>query len=144
MYRIGEFAKLGGVSIKTLRYYDQIGLLRPAKVDSRTQYRCYLPEQLQELATILALKQLGASLEDVKSLNKRGESYGKRHALLSRLKENTELSIAAARRTLLWVEGALHELQECEREVAVVLKERSSLRVASIRAEARSYDEIVE
>jgi hypothetical protein len=39
-YRIGEFARLAGVPIKTLRYYDAIGLLSPAAVDSRTQYRC--------------------------------------------------------------------------------------------------------
>jgi DNA-binding transcriptional MerR regulator len=41
-YRIGEFAELGGVSAKTLRFYDEIDLLRPAFVDPRTRYRLYL------------------------------------------------------------------------------------------------------
>ena len=65
-YRIGEFARLGGVSIKTLRYYDAIGLLRPAAIDARTQYRRYASRQLQELAKILELKNLGASLGDIR------------------------------------------------------------------------------
>jgi DNA-binding transcriptional MerR regulator len=54
-YRIGEFADLSGVPAKTLRFYDEIGLLRPAAVDPRTRYRLYLPQQLEELASILAL-----------------------------------------------------------------------------------------
>jgi DNA-binding transcriptional MerR regulator len=48
-YQIGEFAELGGVSAKTLRFYDEIGVLRPASVDSRTGYRHYLPQQLEDL-----------------------------------------------------------------------------------------------
>ena len=67
-YRIGEFSNLSGVSAKTLRFYDEIGLLRPASVDSRTGYRHYLPQQLEQLASILALKNLGVSLADVRNL----------------------------------------------------------------------------
>ncbi len=76
-YRIGEFAYLGGVSAKTLRFYDEIGLLRPASVDARTGYRQYRPEQLEELASIVALKSLGLPLADVRSqLNGAGISEG--------------------------------------------------------------------
>ena len=53
-YRIGEFSNLSGVSTKTLRFYHEIGLLRPASVDSRTGYRHYRPEQLEEVASIVA------------------------------------------------------------------------------------------
>ena len=60
-YRIGEFARLSGTSIKTLRFYDQVGLLQPAAVDPRTRYRLYVPGQLRDLAAILALKDLGGS-----------------------------------------------------------------------------------
>ena len=59
-YRIGEFAYLGGVSAKTLRFYDEIGLLRPASVDARTGYRQYRPEQLEEL-----LKRYDGNVADV-------------------------------------------------------------------------------
>ena len=67
-YQIGEFAELGGVSAKTLRFYDEIRILRPASVDPRTGYRRYLPQQLEDLASILALKNLGVSLAQVREL----------------------------------------------------------------------------
>ena len=46
MFNIGEFARLGGVSVRALRHYDEIGLLRPAKVDPLTGYRGYSAAQL--------------------------------------------------------------------------------------------------
>jgi DNA-binding transcriptional MerR regulator/effector-binding domain-containing protein len=62
MFSIGEFARLGAVSVRTLRHYDEIGLLQPAKVDSGTGYRSYSASQLGELNRIIALKDLGFSL----------------------------------------------------------------------------------
>ena len=56
--KIGDFAKLGRVSIKTLRYYDTFGLLRPDQIQWRTGYRSYSPDQLPRLNRILALKDL--------------------------------------------------------------------------------------
>ncbi|MFN2147868.1 MAG: MerR family DNA-binding transcriptional regulator, partial [Anaerolineales bacterium] len=53
MIRIGDFSRLSRVSIKTLRYYDEVGLLKPAHVDSSTGYRYYLYEQLPRLNRIL-------------------------------------------------------------------------------------------
>jgi DNA-binding transcriptional MerR regulator/effector-binding domain-containing protein len=62
MFSIGEFARLGTVSVRTLRHYDEIGLLRPAKVDPDTGYRAYTADQLGQLNRIIALKDLGLSL----------------------------------------------------------------------------------
>jgi DNA-binding transcriptional MerR regulator/effector-binding domain-containing protein len=62
MFSIGEFARLGTVSVRTLRHYDEIGLLQPAKVDPETGYRSYAPSQLGQLNRIIALKDLGFSL----------------------------------------------------------------------------------
>jgi DNA-binding transcriptional MerR regulator/effector-binding domain-containing protein len=62
MFSIGEFARLGGVSVRTLRHYDEIGLLRPATVDPDTGYRGYAAGQLGLLNRIVALKDLGLSL----------------------------------------------------------------------------------
>jgi DNA-binding transcriptional MerR regulator len=64
-YHIGEFAELCGVSAKTLRFYDEVGVLRPASVDPRTGYRRYLPQQLEQMASIIALKNLGVTLAQV-------------------------------------------------------------------------------
>ena len=68
MFRIGEFSKLSQVPVKTLRYYDEIGLLRPAKVDDFTGYRYYSADQLPRLNRILALKDLDLSLAQIGEL----------------------------------------------------------------------------
>lgn len=65
-YTIGEVAKLTNVSIQTLRYYDQINLLKPHYVDSATNYRYYTDTQLYYLDLIKSLKYIGTSLEDIK------------------------------------------------------------------------------
>jgi DNA-binding transcriptional MerR regulator len=61
MFSIGEFARLGCVSVRTLRHYDEIGLLAPATVDPDTGYRGYTAAQLGQLNRIFALKELGLS-----------------------------------------------------------------------------------
>lgn len=66
--KIGDFSRLTFVSVKTLRYYDELGLLRPVRVDEFTGYRYYSADQLPRLNRILALKDLGLSLEEVKKL----------------------------------------------------------------------------
>jgi DNA-binding transcriptional MerR regulator len=68
MFTIGEFARLGGVSVRTLRHYDDIGLLRPATVDPDTGYRGYSAEQLGRLNRVMALKELGLSLTQARRL----------------------------------------------------------------------------
>ena len=65
MIRIGDFSKLSRVSVKTLRFYDEMGLLRPVEVDRFTGYRYYEFDQLPRLHRILALKDLGFSLEEI-------------------------------------------------------------------------------
>src|SRR5215471_20138439 len=63
--RIGDFSKLSQVSIKTLRYYDEMGLFKPIDVDRFTGYRYYSVSQLPRLNRILALRDLGLSLEQI-------------------------------------------------------------------------------
>ncbi|MBW4696406.1 MAG: MerR family transcriptional regulator [Aphanocapsa lilacina HA4352-LM1] len=62
MLQIGQFARLGRVSVKTLRHYDEIGLLRPSHIDRQSGYRFYAAAQLVTLARILQLKELGLPL----------------------------------------------------------------------------------
>lgn len=68
MIRIGEFSRLARVPVPTLRFYDQMGLLRPVEVDRFTGYRYYSHEQLARLHRILALKGLGFELEQIANL----------------------------------------------------------------------------
>ena len=66
MYKIGDFSKLTGASIRTLRYYDEIDLFKPDEVDLFTGYRYYSEKKLQEFQIISELKNVGFTLEEIK------------------------------------------------------------------------------
>ena len=65
MYQIGLFSRIAKTTIKTLRYYDKIGLLKPSQVNGENNYRYYTTEQLYELQKIMALKQMGFSIGEI-------------------------------------------------------------------------------
>jgi DNA-binding transcriptional MerR regulator len=141
-YRIGEFAKLGGATIKALRHYDAIGVLCPAHIDARTRYRFYAPMQLRELAAIHALQEMGASLEEIRTALAGGPPYLARRRLLERMRRRAHHSLAATRLSLEWIERELEGMDEDAAEVAVVLRRRAGVRVASIRASLDDYEQI--
>ncbi len=68
MLKIGEFARIAQVSIKTLRHYDKIGLLMPAMTDPENGYRLYKIDQLADMMRIMALKDCGFALDEIESL----------------------------------------------------------------------------
>ena len=68
MYQIGEFSKICQVSVKTLRYYDKVGILRPSEVDRFTGYRYYDRAQLEKMLLIQKLKRYGFSLDEIQPL----------------------------------------------------------------------------
>lgn len=68
MLKIGDFSRISQVSIKSLRHYDAIGLFRPCRIDPENGYRYYSVEQLVEVNHILALRDLGFSLEETAQL----------------------------------------------------------------------------
>ena len=67
MYRIGEFSKLTNLSIRTIRYYHDIGLLIPEEVDIFTNYRYYGERNIYEAKLIDELKSVGFTLEEIKN-----------------------------------------------------------------------------
>ena len=68
MLRIGEFSKLSKTTIKTLRYDDEIGLLKPEEIDEFTKFRYYSTSQLFELHKNQSLRQIGLSIAEIKSI----------------------------------------------------------------------------
>lgn len=66
-FSIGQMARMNNVSIKTLRYYDEIGLFKPIEVDAGTGYRYYALEQFKELDIILYMKMMGVPLKEIKN-----------------------------------------------------------------------------
>ena len=68
LLRIGEIAGFFNVSVKALRIYEKMGIIKPAKIDPKTKYRYYTAEQAQQLNALLDLKEIGFSLAEIKKL----------------------------------------------------------------------------
>ena len=69
-YKTGEFAKKASISIRTVRYYDKKGLLKPSLIDTNG-YRLYTDKDFEKLQKILSLKYLGFSLDDIFAMTAR-------------------------------------------------------------------------
>ena len=69
MIRIGEFASIFDASIKTVRLYEEKGLLKPTYIDNYTGYRNFDDNNIKEMTKILILKDLGLSLKDINNFN---------------------------------------------------------------------------
>src|SRR5260221_4653105 len=94
MMRIGDFSKLSRVSIKPLRYYDEMGLLKPISIDGSTGYRSYAASQLPRLNRILALKDLGFSLQQIGQVLNEGVSSEQLHGMLRLKRAELQQQIA--------------------------------------------------
>lgn len=68
MYKIGLFSQITKTTIKTLRYYDKIGLLKPKEIDTFTNYRYYTTDQISDFYEILAYRQAGLSIKQIKEI----------------------------------------------------------------------------
>ena len=106
MFTIGEFARLAGVSVRTLRHYDDIGLLRPVTVDPDTGYRGYSAEQLGRLNRVMALKDLGLSLTQARRLLD-GITLGELRGMLILRRAQLEHELQEHQNQLLGVEARL-------------------------------------
>lgn len=135
MLKVGEFAQLAGVSVRVLRHYDQLGLLRPRYVDQSTGYRYYSPEQLTRLHRILALKDLGLTLEQVAYLLDEAVTAQEIRGILLLKRAELHQRVQEEQARLARVESRLQTLeQETEApECEVVLKSIEPLDVVLMR-----------
>ena len=135
MLKIGEFSKIAQVSVKTLRYYDRMGLLKPAHIDRFNGYRYYSLDQLVRLNRILALKDLDFSLDQIAELLKldlTGE-------VLANMLHNKALElherICSEHARLIRVQNRLKRIQGPDHQIfsPVVLKSAPDLQAVTIR-----------
>jgi DNA-binding transcriptional MerR regulator len=141
MIKIGDFSRLALVSVKALRHYDALGLLKPKHVDPFTGYRYYAVEQLGRLNRILALKDLGLSLEQIAELLRADVSAGEIRGMLRLKQAEAETRIQEAQAQLVRVEARLRQI---EKEgllpmYEVVLKKIPTQQVAAIRRVLPNY-----
>jgi DNA-binding transcriptional MerR regulator len=141
MFAIGEFARHGRVSVRMLRHYDAIGLLEPVHVDAATGYRFYEASQLSRLNRIVALKDLGFTLQQVASIISDDISTAELRGmlLLRRAELEQQITIGAAR--LAEVESRLLAIEsEASEPPAVVVKRIPGTRVAELTGVAAGYE----
>src|SRR5262245_42710668 len=136
MIKIGEFSKLAQVPVATLRYYDQVGLLKPIEVDRFTGYRYYSASQLPQLHRIPALKGLGFSLEQIGAVLDEGLTPEQMRGMLRLRHAQISQQLADAHSQLLAVEVRLQQIEREEQlsTYDVMLKHVEPLLVASVRA----------
>lgn len=106
--KIGEFSKMMQVTVKTLRYYEQKGLLLPYEVDEWTGYRYYSIYQMQRLNIIRGLQQQGFTLEEIKELLEDGEQMPSIDQLIQKIEETEhQLQLLIKRRSQLlkWLDS---------------------------------------
>jgi DNA-binding transcriptional MerR regulator len=135
MIKIGEFSKLVQVPVPTLRYYDQVGLLKPVEVDRFTGYRYYSTSQLPRLHRILALKGLGFSLEQIAAVLAEGLTPEQMRGMLRLRHAQISQQLVDSQSQLVEVEVRLQQIEREEKlsTYDVLLKHVESLLVASIR-----------
>jgi DNA-binding transcriptional MerR regulator len=144
MIKIGDFARLSQVSVVTLRYYDEMDLLKPVRVDAFTGYRFYSADQLPRLNRILALKDLGFSLEQVRLMLADGLTSEQLRGMLTMQRNEVEKRLADEQERLRRIEARLRqiELEDKMPTYDVVVKNTPAMLVASRRVTIPTNDQV--
>ena len=142
MFTIGEFARHGRVSVRMLRHYDAIGLLQPARVDPSTGYRFYQAAQLARLNRVIALKDLGFTLEQVQEILDERIDGAELRGMLRLRQAELRHRIAADSGRLAAVDARLRII-ESEGTMStndIVVKQIPAVRVAELTGRAAGYE----
>jgi len=135
MLKIGDFSKIARVTIRSLRHYDQLNLLKPLYVEADSGYRIYSVDQLPRLNRIIFLKELGFSLNEVKELVDDDISVDKMKSMLHNRKKDLENQILASEENLKAVNERLHKIETESQipEYDIAIKKVDSYTVAAHR-----------
>ncbi len=111
MLKIGEFSRLAQVTVKTLRHYEKLTLIKPAWIDRYTGYRYYALDQLPRLNRILALKDLGFSLEQIGDILRDEVSAAELRGMLKLKHAELQRQVTEVQRRLTRVEARLTQIE---------------------------------
>lgn len=143
-FSIGEISKLHNIPVKTLRYYDEIGLFKPIKVDEKSRYRYYSTEQFEHLNTINYLRELGIPLKEIKA------QFEERDiddflTILKKHQENTVQKINELQQINHRIKNRIKELEQA-RNLEIVgvpyMKQLEERRVLRLKEPIRSTPEL--
>lgn len=146
MFKIGDFSRLGQVSTRMLRHYDKLGLLVPEEIDDWTGYRYYTIQQLPRLHRIIALKEMGLSLQQIADLLDDDDSMSVKQLRSMLLLKRRELAreVQETEQRLAQVEARLAQLDRDDRPPAyeTLIKPVAALPVASLQQRVPHVDEM--
>lgn len=144
MIKIGDFARLCRVSVPTLRHYDEIGLLKAISVDAFTGYRYYSVSQMPRLNRILALKDLGFSLEQIEAVLDGDLSLEQLRGMLKLKHAELEQHLEDEQARLTRINARLRqiELEDTMSDYDVVLKTVAPMWIASRTVTIPTNDQV--
>lgn len=137
LYKIGMFAAMNHVTVKTLRFYEEQGLLTPALIHPENGYRYYTLSQMAVLHQITALKLAGFTLEEIARINSRADE----EAVLLKKKSELLAKISELTRQIAVVDGYLSK-KETHLSAPVLVKTIPETTVAFMRIRLESYDSL--
>ncbi len=143
MFRIGDFSRIARVSCRLLRHYDELGLLKPARVEATTGYRSYSAAQLPRLNRILVLRELGLSLEQIARTLRDDLPAAELRGMLLMRRAEAEQAIEAQSQRLRQIESRVAQI-EAEGRLApddVIVRAEPPRRLLSIRQTVGSFAE---
>ncbi|HKX39066.1 MAG TPA: MerR family transcriptional regulator [Burkholderiales bacterium] len=143
MFRIGDFSRIARVSCRLLRYYDELGLLKPARVEPETGYRYYSAAQLPKLNRILVLRDLGLSLEQIAQALRDDLPAGELRGMLLMRRAEAEQAVEAESQRLRQIESRIAQIEAEGQPMAddVVLRDEPARRLLSLRQKVASFAE---
>lgn len=143
LLKIGEFAQVGNVSIRALRFYHEAGLLEPSHVDPSTNYRSYEPRQLQELQNIRLYKAMQFSLAEIRELLREPPSASERREILRERRALLRRRIRDDLESLVRIDAQLDVGAGARNRMSwrVEVREIRPVWVAAFREKICSYEE---
>lgn len=146
MLLIGEFARAGNVTIRALRFYDEVGLLSPVHVVPGNGYRRYSPAQLTQLNQIQAFKDMGFSLQEIRELLQRRLTPLELRQALEERREALRKRVRDDAGRLERIEARLNSIsaEDPQSHLTIMLRSTPGQSVVSLREKLQNYDQVDE
>jgi DNA-binding transcriptional MerR regulator len=141
VFKIGDFSRIARVSCRLLRYYDEIGLLKPGSIERDSGYRYYSAAQLPRLNRILVLKELGLSLEDIARVLDSNLSAAELRGMLMMRRSDAQRALSEEMERLRHIESRIAQI-DSEGELSVddvIMRNEPSQQLLSIRRLVPSF-----
>jgi DNA-binding transcriptional MerR regulator len=141
VFRIGDFSRIARVSCRLLRYYDELGLLKPAQLERDSGYRYYSASQLPRLNRILVLKELGLSLEDIARVLDTDLTAAELRGMLMVRRSDAQRALTEEMERLRHIESRIAQI-DTEGELSVddvIMRSEPAQQILSVRRVVPSF-----